>query len=314
MARLRLASSFDYLAEVCGPAAGIDVDRVKARTVEIAAATRVRPDLFIIHHQVVTGARAGDLPAIRAGFHALCDAPVASGPGLVRRNWCDAGFCAAEAARYGMAFAEMGDATVALGTAPPGVYRDACDMLGRAEAVLLTTDAELHAETIALVTEVVFACVDNSSRMTFDGITSFYALGALVLNADEHRTVHAMLAALVHEAAHTLLFTASQGAALVTNPPDERYASPLRPDKRPVEGIFHAAFVSARMSRVVGRALAADALPAAERDDAVRFLAHCFVAFQSAYGVVARHGRPTALGAAFMDGAVASMDGMLRAA
>ncbi len=55
------------------------------------------------------------------------------------------------------------------------------------------------------------------------------------------------MAALLHETAHQLLFGLSLDQPVVENDVEERYASPLRPDPRPMDGIFHATFVCARM-------------------------------------------------------------------
>ena len=52
---------------------------------------------------------------------------------------------------------------------------------------------------------------------------------------------------LVHEAAHQLLFGLAVDEPLVLNSINERYGSPLRTDPRPMDGIFHATFVCARM-------------------------------------------------------------------
>ena len=71
--------------------------------------------------------------------------------------------------------------------------------------------------------------------------------GAILLNVEQHGTVLDMIAGLVHEAAHQLLFGLSVDEPLVENAMHERYASPLRTDLRPMDGIFHATFVCARM-------------------------------------------------------------------
>jgi HEXXH motif-containing protein len=53
--------------------------------------------------------------------------------------------------------------------------------------------------------------------------------------------------ALVHEAAHALLFGFGMGKPLVTNKTDELYTSPIRNDPRPMDGVIHATYVLARM-------------------------------------------------------------------
>ena len=51
---------------------------------------------------------------------------------------------------------------------------------------------------------------------------------------------------LIHEYSHNLLFGIARNEPLVFNDPEERDESPLRQDLRPMDGIYHALFVSAR--------------------------------------------------------------------
>ena len=81
--------------------------------------------------------------------------------------------------------------------------------------------------------------------------------GLMILNVERYRTAAELIQVLVHEAAHLLLFAHSIAEPLVTNAIEERYASPLRPDPRPMDGVFHATFVSARLYYVNKRLLEA---------------------------------------------------------
>ena len=73
-----------------------------------------------------------------------------------------------------------------------------------------------------------------------------------------------MVDLLVHESSHVLLFGVSADGALTENSGSERYDSPLRPDKRPIDGIFHACFVATRVHLAMNRLLASGALSEAE--------------------------------------------------
>lgn len=53
---------------------------------------------------------------------------------------------------------------------------------------------------------------------------------------------------LAHEAGHSLLFGLTVDEPLVLNLDDVLYPSPLREDPRPMDDIYHAAFVSAHMA------------------------------------------------------------------
>ncbi len=126
--------------------------------------------------------------------------------------------------------------------------------LGMVRERIAAADPDLAGEIGALVREVVFAA--NGGRgPNFDGVTTFYLWGANVLNVEAADDLTALAEGLVHEAAHTLLLGKSHGHPLVSNPLDERFESPLRPDPRPMEGIVHANFVVARLHYLAGRIL-----------------------------------------------------------
>ena len=104
----------------------------------------------------------------------------------------------------------------------------------------------LHAEVLTLVQDIVLADAGDARRMDFGGVSSFAAWGAIAINQAAHQHWVPFMKTIVHESAHLLLFAIAQNEPLVLNDPAERHASPLRLDTRPLDGIFHAAFVSAR--------------------------------------------------------------------
>jgi HEXXH motif-containing protein len=106
----------------------------------------------------------------------------------------------------------------------------------------------LAAEFRALLVQVVaVGSASQSGGRGFSGASSFMLWGAVLLNAGRHRTRLDTLGGLVHEAAHQVLFGLSIESPLAENPVSERYGSPLRTDTRPMDGIFHATFVCARI-------------------------------------------------------------------
>jgi hypothetical protein len=107
-------------------------------------------------------------------------------------------------------------------------------------------DSELAAEITNLVREIVFA-YSGEGAPGFGGSTTFYLWGAVFLNLMEYPDQLSMAEGLVHEAAHTYLLGSTMGEPLVENDQTERFASPLREDPRPMDGIVHACFVLARM-------------------------------------------------------------------
>jgi HEXXH motif-containing protein len=86
-----------------------------------------------------------------------------------------------------------------------------------------------------------------ASGLSFEGASTFSLWGAIVMNADEFGGRLDIAMTLVHEAAHNLLFGLALGGRLTENDEADRFASPLRPDLRPMEGVAHATYVTARM-------------------------------------------------------------------
>ncbi len=139
---------------------------------------------------------------------------------------------------------------------PPDLSRWPAFATGVAEAfsLLEQTDAALAAEIRALVVLVIGSAPLNP-RMSFGGVTSLTLWGAVTLNTELHRTPLEILDELVHEGAHTLLFGYAVDERLVRNPNSQRFASPLRSDPRPMDGVFHATFVCARLYLLYRRLL-----------------------------------------------------------
>lgn len=119
---------------------------------------------------------------------------------------------------------------------------------GVAEAfsLLEETDAALAAEIRSLIVLVIGSAPLNP-QVSFGGVTSLTLWGAVTLNTELHRTPLEIAEGLVHEGAHTLLFGYAVDERLVRNPDSERFASPLRSDPRPMDGVFHATFVCSRL-------------------------------------------------------------------
>jgi HEXXH motif-containing protein len=169
---------------------------------------------------------------------------------------------------------------------------------------------ELGAELRALLAQLVFVQGTVKEGGHFDGATSFHAWGALFLNAEEHRTRIDMVDGLAHESGHALLYGLSLGRPFVNNPPSERHRSPLRPDPRPLDGIFHATYVSARMHFAHAQLLAAEAegrldLSSEEAEHARSSMAQSAVACRGGLSVIEEHAKLTLLGSRVISNAQA---------
>ena len=164
-------------------------------------------------------------------------------------------------------------------------------------ALMDVADPELATEIRALLREIVLAAgTENPTAMTFDGASAFMLWGGIIINANRRDGALGMAQMLAHESAHNLLFGICTDEPLLLNPPEERYPSPLRIDLRPLEGIYHATFVSARMFRVVKNLLAHGQLMPEVAAKARKDLADNARYFSQGFATVRQHGKLTELG------------------
>lgn len=162
---------------------------------------------------------------------------------------------------------------------------------------------DLAAEMQSLVAQIILVGNAPNARLHFDGGSSYMLWGALIVNAEPTRSSVAMLELLAHETAHLLLFAAAHAEPLVTNPETERYPSPLREDLRPMDGIYHATWVSARMAWAMRQLALHPATPAAQAKEAESALTLDLSNFHAGHEVVRAHGQLTPTGERVMDSA-----------
>jgi len=188
---------------------------------------------------------------------------------------------------------------------PPADMASACRRrIAAAMEMIEAGNPQLAAEIRTLLREVVLAVGPSGpGAVIFDGASSFMLWGGIVLNANAHETTLDMVQALAHESAHNLLFGLSADGPLVENEDDERYASPLRQDPRPLDGIYHATFVCARMHQAVKRLLNGGVLSDKNKIIARKELLTTAKHFTDGLETVTRHARLTPIGKAAMAGA-----------
>ncbi len=181
-------------------------------------------------------------------------------------------------------------------------------LLAQAFALLDAGNPDLAAEVRTLLKEIVLASgSDDPNAVQFEGVSSFLLWGGVVLEVRAYKTALEAVQALAHESGHNLLFGLCCHGPLHTNGDAERYSSPLRIDPRPMDGIIHAAYVSARMHQSVQRLLEADVLDAAQTQEAREAVVANAKRFAMGMETVDRHARLTPLGKAVMADARAYM-------
>lgn len=115
---------------------------------------------------------------------------------------------------------------------------------------LMETEKEMMREYEVYVSSLKFF-----SGRVLEGVTSPLFFGNIYLRLaypHENATLF-YLEHLIHELSHLHLFAMMGLDPLILNPEEELFTSPIRSDKRPMSGIFHAAFVLARIARAFGK-------------------------------------------------------------
>lgn len=165
-------------------------------------------------------------------------------------------------------------------------------------ALLQRADPAWHDEMRGLLRMIVLGSPASADPADgFNGASTFFLWGAVLLNARAKRSVMSMIDVLVHESSHVLLFGLAAEGPLMRNSGTERYASPVRPDERPLDGIFHACFVTTRVHLALGRMLASGRLSAEEMKQANERRLHNGDAARSSLDLLERHMEPMEVGA-----------------
>jgi HEXXH motif-containing protein len=183
------------------------------------------------------------------------------------------------------------------------VHRDFAALLAEGLALLDAGLPSLAGEIRAILSQVLLAQAPAGATMEFDGASHYQFWGLLFLNPRHHRTPLAVAEVLAHEAGHSLLFGLTVDEALVRNPDEDLFASPLRRDPRPMDGIYHATFVSARMAWAMEGLAASGLLSAVEREAALAAAAADRANFAKGVAVVDAYGDLTPTGRKIIENA-----------
>ena len=134
--------------------------------------------------------------------------------------------------------------------------------------VLLENAApQAYKELKAIRPALLLASKSETSTVGFGGYSTSLAWGTIAISADKNNFAE-LIIQIIHELAHQILFALSADVPLAYNHPDERYSSPVRTDERPMDGLIHACFVSARLHEVLGQIISSsnfDEMPSANQ-------------------------------------------------
>lgn len=301
----RLAESVGHIIDGCPGEAEVPA-RIANLPERIIAVARPSPDLSCRYFDLLSAALADDVPGVVTRLEEMDRALRASPREPFFVSWAD--LPPETAALYLRHLNSDPSTPVSFGVPSAEIFSNARALGETALQRLQHADPELAGEMRALLNDVVLVVGTAGEGMLFDGATSFFCWGTLFLNAREHASVIAMIDGLAHESAHALLFGLSQGDPFVFNPADELHPSPLRLDPRPLDGIYHAAFVAARIAYAIDRLEAASALLDTERAEADAARLGAVRAFFDGHQTLRSHAHMTPLGQALMDNARAYME------
>jgi hypothetical protein len=289
----RLAESFDYLATESGSE---DLRRELLLVAERLPGLRaVPPQLGCLYLQIVAAVEEGDEPEGGRLAAELLD--------LLSRPW------KLEVARYGRD--ELGGFYLGfndilfdesygpqpMAEPPEPEWQQAKIHFERGLELVRGAAPNIHAEIEAFWSRI-YVGVSNpdSDQAKFGGVTSLVLWGGTFANAAHYDSEIKAAEFLVHEVTHALLFAAACDEPLVLNPPDELFSSPLRRDGRPMDGIFHATLVCARVAEFYSALRGSDAVPQVDDETLVRFRQANAEKFQRGCATIEEFGQISPLG------------------
>jgi HEXXH motif-containing protein len=298
--RGRLADTLDYVFAEVGNDLGVTPSEAAAVTARIREA-RQAPHRFALYYDLVLAIEADKLEEAQALAGALL---AASDAGETRVVGID-DRPADEAARYRRLLVPDPDMAQ---QPPPDRLAAARERIGAAFALLDRGFPEIAAEIRNLLREVVIVeAVEKPGGLRFDGASSYQLWGATMLNVRGQANVTDTAQALAHESGHNLLFGFCAAGSLVDNPDDELFSSPLRADPRPMDGVFHATYVTARMHQTVSRLLQTGVIEGTHVNGALADLQAHQNHFAAGDQVIREGARLTELGAELIESARAYM-------
>ena len=291
----RLGESFRQIAGASSAVAQIDGGQLTAFLDSVSRSRKVSPRFFAIYHEILVAVDEDDVDSVSRLFGELVDAD-SHEDSVPSYNLTDEHLGRGNAARY-RRWADMDPENplnlVALSEAEYArIAATKCEAFTLMEAGA----PEVSGEIRSLLAEVVFAGGAPDEKFTFHGISSFFLWGTVLINAEGHKTALELVQTLAHESSHMHLFGVALDGPLVHNPEEERYHSPLRVDPRPMDGIYHATYVTARMHYVLSRLLASGVLSPAQVEEAKIACANHVKSYREGHEVVCSNGNLSELG------------------
>lgn len=278
-------------------------DGLAAQAALVEGGFLLEPTAYSTYFQLLRALQANDQQALRALIATLALTPTSNGVAIRMLGFDAFGRKGVRTTRDD--FASDSLLHTQMGVIPAGAGPRMHRKLTGALDLIADLSSQAWQDITDVTTEIVAAYGTMRGLTTFDGCSSLERYGSILINMRRDRTPLGLAETLVHESAHGLLFALSCNEHRVLNPPSERHASPLRHDPRPLDGIYHAVFVLARMFAFVSDVAQSPNTTQTMRAEAQRRMDARRKNFLDGYAVLQEHARLTDIGQSLLDDAYA---------
>jgi len=314
----RLAESIGHVLEQCRGKVPFDEASGESLLDVLRSDRAVRPEIFSGYFRAVRAIMdPGDEPwearrtRIEAALKTLLAAPFVAESGVSVRPLSPANFDTEAERELRDNFISESLLDEQIVTLDEMAADELAQTIGQAVALIREHAPETFSEFECCVSEIVPAKGrDSADGMEFGGCSSLERWGSILINSSAQPTTIVLCESLIHEGAHNVLFGTSPVEFHIRNGPDELRKSPLRVDPRPLDGIYHATFVLARMCYGMREFAASPTLEPALRAEARSRADEALKLFWDGFAVLDEHADYTDEGRAIMTAAHDYMTGL----
>ena len=262
--RVKLAASLEHVVDKSRGHLKIDDAKLRDLTAALRGDRRFPPSTFALYYDIVDAILENRLDdAERCLASIVKEKPIQQPLSIVALD--NATFTPDMVERYGRMMDTDPTTPHVFAAPPPGDVEPCRAILAKAFDLMRRGCPRTYGEFSELVDQIVLCAGTNvATNEDFLAGSTFTLWGALFINPSVERTVRSLVETLAHEASHTFLFGLQVSDGLVLNPDEERFASPLRVDPRPMDGVYHATYVSARMHFAMKELLESGLMPAGD--------------------------------------------------
>jgi hypothetical protein len=286
----RLAESLAHIFEQCAPHIEFDEATGGALVDRMSSGERVDPALFASYFILVAAIEQGQMPEIERALRSLLDrARLPVSPPLRIRPLNRNEFSEEEERELRRSFISESLLDEQIDHLTGEAEAESRQKFKRALAILKEHAPAIHAELETQISEFIPARGLPARGIEFDGCSSLERWGSILINAEMKKTDLELAETIAHEAAHNTLFALAPVDGVVENDDSERYSSPLRVDPRPMNGIYHATFVLARMCFAMREVAASPTSPTALAEEARKLSEQSARLFLDGHKIVLEH-------------------------